>query len=78
MNIIDLTVHELQEKLKNNEVTITEIMDAYINRINEKEPEVEAFITTYLEEAKAKARDVEDKVKRSEEHTSELQSLPRD
>ena len=55
MNIIDLTVHELQEKLKNNEVTITEIMDAYINRINEKEPEVEAFITTYLEEAKAKA-----------------------
>ena len=66
MNIIDLTVHELQEKLKNNEVTITEIMDAYINRINEKEPEVEAFITTYLEEAKAKARDVEDKVKSGE------------
>ena len=75
MNIIDLTVHELQEKLKNNEVTITEIMDAYINRINEKEPEVEAFITTYLEEAKAKARDVEDKVK-SGEITGDFAGIP--
>jgi aspartyl-tRNA(Asn)/glutamyl-tRNA(Gln) amidotransferase subunit A len=75
MNIINLTVHELQEKLKNNEVTITEIMDAYINRINEKEPEVEAFITTYLEEAKAKAKDIENKVK-SGEITGDFAGIP--
>mgnify|MGYP006056476405 CR=1 FL=1 len=37
MNIIDLTVHELQEKIKNKELTITEITKAYVDRINEKE-----------------------------------------
>ena len=37
MNITELTVHELQEKLKNNELSITEIVKAYTNRINEKE-----------------------------------------
>ena len=44
MSIIDLTVHELQEKLKNKELTITEITKAYVDRINEKEKEVEAFV----------------------------------
>ena len=36
MNIIDLTVHELQEKIKNKELTVTEITKAYLDRINEK------------------------------------------
>ena len=66
MNITELTVHELQEKLKNKEITVTEITDAYCNRIKEKEPEVEAFVTTYLEEAKAQAKDVEEKMNRGE------------
>ena len=44
MNITELTVHELQEKIKNKELTITEITKAYIDRIKEKEPEVQAFI----------------------------------
>ena len=39
MNITELTVHELQEKLKNKELTITEITKAYTDRINEKEKE---------------------------------------
>ena len=66
MNITELTVHELQEKLKNKEITVTEITDAYCNRIKEKEPEVEAFVTTYLEEAKAQAKDVEEKMNKGE------------
>ena len=37
MNITELTVHELQEKIKNKELTITEITKAYADRINEKE-----------------------------------------
>ena len=54
--ITSLTVHELQQKLKRKELTIAEILESYCNRINEKEPEVEAFVTTYLEEAKAEAQ----------------------
>ena len=42
MNITELTVHELIEKLKKKELTVTEITNAYIDRINEKEPQVEA------------------------------------
>ena len=39
MDITELTVHELQEKLKNKELTITEITKAYTDRIKEKEKE---------------------------------------
>ena len=35
MDIIELTVHELQEKLENKEITIKEITEAYSNRIKE-------------------------------------------
>ena len=75
MNIVDLTVHELQEKLKKNELSVTEITNAYCDRVEEKEPEVEAFVTTYLEEAKKQAKEVEDKI-RSGEITGALAGIP--
>ena len=37
MNITELTVHELKEKLDKKELTAVEITKAYIDRINEKE-----------------------------------------
>ena len=51
MDITDLTVHELQEKLANNELKITDITKAYVERIKEKEPQVEDFVTTLTDEA---------------------------
>ena len=75
MNITDLTVHELQEKLKNKELTVTEITDAYCDRIKEKEPEVEAFVTTYLDEAKEKAKKVEEKIQKGE-MTGDFAGIP--
>ena len=42
MNIIELTVHELQEKIKSKEITITQIVEAYCERIKEKESKVDA------------------------------------
>ena len=45
MNIVNLTVHELQEKLANKELTITEITKAYVDRINEKEKDVSIYYT---------------------------------
>ena len=67
MNITELTVHELQQKLKGKELTIAEILESYCNRITEKEPEVEAFVTTYLEEAKAEAQKVQEKLDNGED-----------
>ena len=67
MNITELTVHDLQQKLKSKELTIAEILESYCNRINEKEPEVEAFVTTYLEEAKAEAQKIQEKIDNGED-----------
>ena len=64
MEIIDLTVHELQEKLKSKEITVEEITKAYVDRINEKEGDVQAFVNTLtdeaLEQSKAIQKDIED------------------
>ena len=62
MDITELTVHELQEKLANKELTITEITQAYVDRINEKEKDVNAFVTTLTNEAISQAKDVQAKV----------------
>ena len=66
MNITDLTVHELQEKLAKKEITITEITKAYVDRINEKEKDVDAFVTTLTDEAVKQAEDIEKKVNSGE------------
>jgi len=66
MNITELTVHELQEKLKNKEISIVDITKAYVDRINEKEKDVEAFVTTLTEEALQKAKEIEEKVDKGE------------
>ena len=59
MELTDLTVHELMEKVKNKEITIEEITKAYVDRINEKEPEVNAFVSTRLEEAITESKNPE-------------------
>lgn len=59
MELTDLTVHELMEKVKNKEITIEEITKAYADRINEKEPEVNAFVSTRLEEAITESKNPE-------------------
>lgn len=75
MDIIELTVHELQEKLKNKELTVTEITKAYVDRINEKEKDVKAFVTTLTDEALEKAKDVQAKIE-SEEISGDFAGIP--
>jgi len=47
MDITKLTVHELQEKLKNKELTVTQITKAYVDRINEKEKDVQDICNNF-------------------------------
>ena len=75
MNITELTVHELQEKLKSKELTISEITKAYADRINEKEKDVQAFVTTLTDEAKKQASEIEEKVNKGE-ITGEFAGIP--
>ncbi len=66
MDITELTVHEIQEKLKNKELTVTDITKAYVDRINEKEKDVEAFVTTLTDEALEQAKDIQAKINAGE------------
>ena len=75
MDITNLTVSELKEKLKNKELTSEEITKAYIDRINEKEKDVKAFVTTLCDEALEQAKEI-DKKRGSGEIKSELAGIP--
>ena len=75
MNITELTVHELLEKLKNKELTSAEITKAYVDRINEKEKDVQAFITPLTDEAAKKAEEIDKKIE-SGESKEELAGIP--
>ena len=66
MDITNLTVHELQEKIKSKEISILDITKAYVDRINEKEKDVKAFVTTTCDEAIDKAKEIEEKVESGE------------
>ena len=62
MELYEYTVHELIEKLDKKEITPTQITENYLNRINEKEKDVQAFVTVTDESAKAKAKEIEEKI----------------
>ena len=72
MNITELTVHELKEKLSKKEIKITDITKAYIDRINEKEKDVKAYVTLLENEALTKAKEIEE----SKENLGEYAGIP--
>ena len=75
MNIVELTVHELKEKLANRELTITDITKAYVERIKEKEPQVDAFLTMLTDEAIKQSEEIQKK-KDDGEIKGELAGIP--
>ena len=75
MDITGLTVHELREKLKNKELTVTEITQAYIDRMNEKEKDVQAFITELKEEGLKQAKEIQERIDNGEK-VGELAGIP--
>lgn len=62
-DITRLTVHELVEKLNKNELSSKKIVKAYKARIEDKEKDVKAFITTTLDEAEKEAVKVDEERK---------------
>ena len=76
MEITELTVHELLDKLKNKEITREEIAKAYLDRIEEKEDDVQAFITkTNKEKVIEQAKKIEEEIKNGN-ITNELAGIP--
>ena len=75
MEITRLTVHELLELLEKKEITREQILQAYADRIREKEGTVKAFLSTYLEEAKQEEKEIEKALDQGEK-LSKLAGIP--
>ncbi|MDQ0159733.1 Asp-tRNA(Asn)/Glu-tRNA(Gln) amidotransferase subunit GatA [Alkalibacillus salilacus] len=62
MSVLDLSIKQLQEKLNNQDVTVTELVQAVYDRIRETDDEIQAFVTLNEEKAlnEAKALDEAD------------------
>lgn len=61
MQLFEMTVHELMDRLKSGEVTASEITRAYVKRISEVEDRVKAFITRTEDLALEEARSCDEK-----------------
>ncbi|QGH33282.1 Asp-tRNA(Asn)/Glu-tRNA(Gln) amidotransferase subunit GatA [Gracilibacillus salitolerans] len=62
MSLFDYTLKELQEKLHNKEITVSDLVEASYNRINEVDDQVKAFLTLNEEEAKKQAKELDEKL----------------
>ena len=58
-DITKLTVHELIEKKQNGELNSEQIVKAYADKINEKEKDINAFITITTDEALEQAKKID-------------------
>ena len=75
MELYELTVHELRDKLNKKEITSEDITRSYVNRIKQKENSVEAFVTVLSEEAENKAKEIDQKIEKGE-ITNKLAGIP--
>jgi len=75
MEIYNLTVHEIKKLLDNKEITVSEITDSFLKRIAEKEKDIQAFITICDEQAKERAKQIEEELVK-EENSSPYAGIP--
>lgn len=61
-----MTIKEMVEKIKSKEMTSEELVKSYVNKILEKEPEVNAFLSLSCDEAIEKAKEIDTKIARGE------------
>ena len=75
MNITELTVHELMQKIEKKELTSKDIVKAYVDRIDEKEGDIKAFVTLLKEQALNEANEI-DKKREDGIEMSEFAGIP--
>jgi aspartyl-tRNA(Asn)/glutamyl-tRNA(Gln) amidotransferase subunit A len=73
--LFELTVTESSKLLESGDLTAVDLTDSVIKRIEEKEPEIHAFISTTLDYAREKAKSVDIKRKKGNK-LSKLAGIP--
>ncbi len=59
INLKDLTIEKAHDSLKNGDFTVTNLVDAYLKIIDEKNPEINAYLEVY--------KDTKEQIERAEE-----------
>ena len=62
-------------KIKSQEITSEELVSSYVDAINEREKDVNAFLTLMCDEAIKKAKEIDEKIKNGE-RTGKLAGIP--
>jgi len=75
LQLYELTVHEITDLLRSREVSAEEITRAFLERINEVEDSIKAFVTITGDLVLKRAREVDGKIK-SGERTGPLEGVP--
>ena len=75
MNIIDLTVHELLEKLDKKELSSADIVKAYSENADKVEKDVQSFVTPLYEKALEEAK-LSDSKRADGKNLSEFDGIP--
>lgn len=69
MELNQLTIHELQEKIKNGETSATQITESVFDRINAVEERVHSYIRLMRDEALAAAKKADEEIKKGKINT---------
>jgi len=67
MELCELTAHELAAKLRNKEITVPEIINSVYKRIEEKDNEIQAYISIQKEEAIKEACEIQKRFDNNED-----------
>jgi len=62
LELYDLTIHELHEKLKKKEITSLDLTEAFLKRIDAVEGKIKAYITLTKEDAIKQAREADKRI----------------
>ena len=65
--ICEMTVSEIKETYRNKEVTVPEVVRAFLDEIKEKDDSIKAYITVCEEEAMKRAEEIQAKMENGEE-----------
>ena len=75
MSILSLTATQLAKKIKDKEVTVKEAVEAVLKQIEEKDGEINAYVTVDREGALKRAEEIQTKIDNGE-ITGNLAGVP--
>jgi len=75
MELYELTVKELKEKIRKKEISVQEVVKSYYQRIEQVEEKIHSFITLTKKEALEQAKRIDEKIKNGE-MLGELAGIP--